>query len=78
MTIDHKIRDEKFQYDINREAAKITALSSRKIEKYEYLTGEKILPSNQRLIIEQAKFADSSLGKALEKQTKMIEDQGEK
>ena len=41
------IRDEKLQYDINREAAKI-ALSPSKIDKYEYLTGEKMLPSNQR------------------------------
>ena len=40
MTIDNKIRDEKLQYDINREAAKISALSSNKIKKYEYLTGE--------------------------------------
>ena len=44
MTIDDKIRDEKLQHDINREAAKILALSSRKIDKYEYLTGEEILP----------------------------------
>ena len=57
MTIDDKIRDEKLQYDINREAAKISALSSGKIDKYEYLTGEKILPYNKRQIIEQAKFA---------------------
>ena len=46
MTIDGKIRDEKLQYDINREAAKISALSSGKIDKYEYLRGEEILPSN--------------------------------
>ena len=57
MAIDEKIRDKKLQYDINREAAKISALSSSKIEKYEYLTGEQILSSNQRQIIEQAKFA---------------------
>ena len=44
MTIDDKIRHEKLQYDINREAAKISALSSEKIEKYEYLTGEEKLP----------------------------------
>ena len=48
MTIDDQIRDEKLQYDINREAAKISALSSNKIGKYEYLTGEEILPSNQK------------------------------
>ena len=40
MTINDQIRDEKLQYDINREAAKISALSSSKIPKYEYLTGE--------------------------------------
>ena len=51
MKIDDKIRDGKLQYDINREAAKISALSSGKIYKYEYLTGEEILPSNQRQII---------------------------
>ena len=38
MTIDDKIRDEKLQYDINRKAAKISALSSGKIDKYEHLT----------------------------------------
>ena len=48
MTIDDPIRDEKLQYDLNREAAKISALSSGKIGKCEYLTGEKILPSNQK------------------------------
>ena len=69
MTIDVKIRYESLPYDINREAAKISALSSGKIEKYEYLTGEEILRSNQREIIEQAKFAYSPLGKAFEKQT---------
>ena len=47
MTIDNQIRDEKLQYNINREAAKISALSAGKIHKYEYFTGEDILPSNQ-------------------------------
>ena len=78
MTINDQIRDEKLQYDINREAAKISALSSGKIHKYEYLTGEDILPSNQQQIIEQAKFTYSPLGKAFKKQIKTIEDQGEK
>ena len=78
MTIDDKIKDEKLQYDINREAAKISARSSGKIDKYEYLTGEEILPSDQNKIIEQAKFTYSPLCKAFEKQTKTIEDQGEK
>ena len=78
MTIEDQIKNEKLQYDINREAAKISALSSGKIDKYEYLTGEEILPSNQQQIIEQAKFTYSPLGKAFEKQTKTIEDQGKK
>ena len=78
MTINDQIRDEKLQYDINREAAKISALSSGKIHKYEYLTGEYILPSHQQQIIEQVKFTYSRIGKAFEKQTKTIEDQGEK
>ena len=78
MNNEDQIKDEKLQYDINREAAKISALSSGKIDKYEYLTGEEILPSNQQQIIQQAKFNYSPLGKALEKQRKTIEDQGEK
>ena len=78
MTIENQIKDEKLQYDINREAVKISALSSGKIDKYEYLTGEEILPSNQQQIIEQATFTYSPLGKAFEKQTKTMEDQGEK
>ena len=78
MTIEDQIKDEKLQYDINRETAKISALSSGKIDKYEYLTGEEILPSNQQQIIQQAKFNYSPLGKALEKPTKTIEDQGKK
>ena len=63
---------------INREAAKISALSSNKFKKYENLTGEEILPSNQRQMIEQAKFTYSPLGKAFEKQMKTIEGQREK
>ena len=71
-----QIRDERLQYDINREATKISALSSQKIDKYEYVTGEKILPSNQKQIMEQAKFSYSPFGKAFEKQIKTTEDQG--
>ena len=77
MTINDQIRDKKLQYDINKEDAKISALSSGKMNKYEYLTGEEILPSNQQQIIEQAKFTFSPLGKAFEKQIKTIEDQGQ-
>ena len=76
MTINNQIRDEKLQNDINREAAKISTLSSNKFNKYEYLTGEEILPFNQKQMIEQAKFTYSPLGKAFEKQIKTIEDQG--
>ena len=76
MTIKDQIRNEKLQHDFNREAAKISALSSGKIDKYEYLTGEEILPSYQQQVIEQAKFTYSPLGKAFEKQTKIINDQG--
>ena len=68
MTIDYKFRDEKLQFDIYREAARISALSSEKIDQYEYFTGEQILPSIRRQITEQAKFAYSPLGKTLEKQ----------
>ena len=52
MTINDQIRDEKLQYDINRKGAKISTLSSGRIDKYEYLTGKEILPSNQQQIIE--------------------------
>ena len=76
MAIDDQIRDEKLQYDINREAAKMSALSSKKIDKYEYLTGEELLPSNQKQIIEQAKFTYSPLAKAFEKQIKTTKDRG--
>ena len=78
MTINDQIRDEKLQCDINREASKISALSSCNFKKYEYLTGEDILPSNQQQIIEETKFTYSHLGKGFEKQIKTIEDQGKK
>ena len=78
MTTEDQIKDEKLQYDINRETAKISALSSGKLDKYEYLTGGEILLSNQPQIIEQAKFTYSPLGKTFEKQINTIEDQGKK
>ena len=78
MTINDQIRNENLQCDINRKAAKILALSSGKIHKYEYLTGEDILPSNQQQIIEQARFTYSPLVKAFGKQIKTFEDQGKK
>ena len=60
------------KYDINGEAAKISALSSGKIDEHEYLTGEEMLPSNQQQIIEQSEFTYSPLGNAFEKQTKQL------
>ena len=78
MTIDYQLEDGKLQHDINRAAAKVSASSSGKIDKYEFLTGKEILPSNQKQIIEQAKFTYSPLGKAFEKKIKTIQDQGKK
>ena len=78
MAINDQIRDEKIQYDIDRKTTEISALSSGKIDKYEYLTGKEVLPSNQQQIMEQVKFTYSPLGKAFETQTKTIEDQGQK
>ena len=78
MTIDDKIRDKKLQYNINWEAAKISALSSGKIDKYKYLTDEEILPSDQKRVIGQAKFTYFPLAKTLEKQRKITEHQGRK
>ena len=71
MTIDDKIKDKKLQYNINREAANISALSAAKVNKYEYLTGEEVLPSNQGRTIEQAKFTYYPLGNAFEKQKQL-------
>ena len=51
MTIDDEIRDEKLQYDVNREEQKIVAVSYGNIDQYEFLTGEEILPSDQRRVI---------------------------
>ena len=78
MTTDDQIRDEKLQYDINREAAKISCWWSGKVDKYEYLSDEEILQSNQKQIIEQAKFPYFPYGKAFEKQVITIEGQRER
>ena len=78
MTVNDQIKDEKVQYNINRETAKISALSSGKLHKYEHLTGEDILPSSNQQIIEQARLTYSPLGKAFNKQIKTIEKQGKK
>ena len=75
MTIDDKLKDEKLQDDIKREAAKISALSLGKIDKYEFFTDQEVLQSDQSRIIEQTKFTYFPLSKALEKQIKTLEDQ---
>ena len=77
MAIDDEIWDKKLQNVINREAAKVSTLSSDKIDKYKYFTGGEILPSNQKQIIKQVKFTYSALGKVFEKQTKTIGDPGQ-
>ena len=46
MTTDDQIKHVKLKYDINREAAKLSTLLSGEVDKFEYLTGEEILPSN--------------------------------
>ena len=73
-----KLEIKNLQYYIDKEAEKISELSSRKIDKYEYITGEEILPSDQSKIIQQAKFTYSPLRKAFEKQIKTIKEQGKK
>ena len=78
MIIDDEIRNKKIQYNINRVASKISALSSDKIDKYEFLTGKEILPSDQSRIMEHVKFTYSPLSKAFEKQIYKIEGQGKK
>ena len=76
MTIVDKIKDKKLQYDINRQAAKISAILSSKVYKFEYLTSEELLASDQSRTIEQDKSAYYPLGKAFEKQIKTNENQG--
>ena len=64
-TLDKKIMQIEAQYDLDRKAAKISALSSNNLDKYEYLTGEDLglKPS----IVEQARFEYSPLGKIFNK-----------
>ena len=78
MTIDDKNKDEKLQHNINKEAAKILTLSSGKIEQYEYLTGNEMLPFGQSRMIEQTKLTYPPLEKAFVKQIKAIDDHGRK
>ena len=75
MAFDDKVNDEKLQYSINRETAKPSALSSGKIDKYEFFTREEVWVSSQRHTIEQDNFSYFLLGKGFEKQIKTIKDQ---
>ena len=77
MTINDQTRDEKLRHNTDRKAANISSLSSKQFNKYEYVTGKEILPSNQKQMIEQGKFAYSPLGKAFQKQIKTIQNQGQ-
>ena len=72
MATDDEIRDEKVQHDITRAAVKVLALLFGKADKYEYLTGEEILPSDQKSVIEQAKFTFCPLGKDFVKKEKKL------
>ena len=65
--MDKKIRDKKLQYDINRKAAKISALSTNETHKYECLTGREILSSDQSQIAQKPKPTLFLLGKTFEK-----------
>ena len=65
MEIDDKIRDKKLQYDINRKAAIISALLPGKTDKYEYVTGQELLPFDQSSLNELDNFTSSPSGKAL-------------
>ena len=77
MAIDKKNRAERLKYDVNREAAKVSALLWGKIGKYEYLMGEKILPSDPSKIVHEAKFTYWPLGKAFANETKTIKVYGD-
>ena len=77
MIIDDTFREEKLKYNSNREATNVSASTSRKIDGYEYLTSEEILPSNQSQMIEQAKLVYLPFKKAFKKQTKTTKDQRE-
>ena len=77
MTINDKIKDWKLHYDINREEAKMSALSSGWISKYEYLKGEEMLPSDQRRVIEEAEFTYFLLRKLLKNKQKQLKSKEE-
>ena len=75
MTVDDNKRDEKLRYVFNRETAKVSVLSSSKIDKYQYLSGKKYY-----LLVKvgKTKFTYSTLWKALEKQIKQLQSKEKK
>ena len=73
-----RLEMKKYNTILTEKLPKYLLCHQKKINKYEYLTGEEILPSNQKQTIEQPKFTDSLLGKVFEKQIKTVENQGEK
>ena len=78
MKIDKRVRNEKLLYDIHREIVKLSTLSSRKNDKYEYLISKEVLSSGSTQIMQQGKFTYSSLRKTFEKQTNTIKKHGDK
>ena len=76
--LDDKIKEERVTHDLGQESAKISALKSGNIDKYEYLTGQEVIPTGKEADLAHAKFEYSPLGKAFEKQVKTIKEQGEK
>ena len=73
ITIDNKIKVGKLLYDVNKYVAKLSTVSSGKIDQYEHLTGKKMLAWNQIQMIEYTKFAYSSLEKTFKKNTQTTE-----
>ena len=63
--LDNKIRSNQAQYDLDRQSAKISALSSGKLDKYEYLTGEDL--GYKPDVVQKAKFEYSPFGQAFDK-----------
>ena len=76
-TIDNKIEQNKVQYDLDRQTAKILALPSGNVNKYGFLTGKDVLPKKD--LLEKAatikRFECSPLGKELKAQTDIAKGQ---
>ena len=79
-TVDNKIEQNKAQYDLDRQNAKVSASSSANVTKYEFLTGKDVLPEKD--LLEKAatikRFEYSTLRSALRKQSSVAEKQYQK